>query len=357
MFRWNSTGATKYLANILRFECDSIKQQKCQFKKASNKKAQQLKMERNWQPPLLRDNTNTSYRLLSYNILAQQLLTDNIFLYYDIDPRYLHWKYRVAQLQQEIRKIQPDILCLQEVQHANLKELVQLFGSRYNGSVKLEYVFKKRTGDRCDGCAIIYDRSKFRLVEDRCIEYHDENNPTSNRENVALMAKFALRSAPETMFVAVTTHLLYNPKRHDVRISQIGKLIKGILKFSIDPTKENGRYPVILTGDFNCTADSTPFHVLTAERKPGAQEGNEKPNQRFQMEPISFGSDCASTFQNQWIIVDYILKSYANSGEKSIKIHNTYNLPNIRSCLAHGKIPNRYYGSDHFSLAIQFSII
>uniref|UniRef100_A0A1I8P9I4 Endonuclease/exonuclease/phosphatase domain-containing protein n=1 Tax=Stomoxys calcitrans TaxID=35570 RepID=A0A1I8P9I4_STOCA len=355
MFSWSLKGSTKYLT-ILKRELDCIRQHKCFLKKSSGiRKIQRPPMERNWKPPL--QESSNSYRLLSYNILAQELLTDNMFLYYDNDPKFLSWKYRIGQLGLEVNKLQPDIMCLQEVQHVHLKEMVRLFGARNSGPIKLEYSFKKRTGTRCDGCAILYDKSKFKLIEDSIIEYYDEGCSISNRENIALMAKFALRSDPATTFVVVTTHLLYNPRRHDVRVSQISKLIRGIIKFSKDPTKDTHRLPVILTGDFNCTPDSTPFRMLTTERRAVVPAAKEEKEEHFLLESIHFGSDCASTFQNQWIVVDYILKSCAFGGEKTIQINSTYNLPNVISCQSYGKIPNKNYGSDHFSLAIQFSII
>lgn len=314
-------------------------------------------MEREW--TLRKANSiPLEYRLLSYNILAQELLTDNMFLYYDIDNRFLRWQYRIDLMGQEVRKLEPDIMCLQEVQHGNLKEIIHLFGLRPNGQLKLEYVFKKRTGNRCDGCVIMYDKNKFKLIAERNVEYYTDENAISNRENIALMVKLEAREDPRIRFVTATTHLLYNPRRQDVRICQIEKLLAALIEFSKEDSAEDGhRCPVILTGDFNCTTDSTAFGILTAERRKSSQKSN-KEVECFQMEPIKFGTDCASTLQqNQWIIVDYILKSCSQKNGKSIQINSTYNLPKLDKCRAYGKLPNRFNGSDHFSLAIQFSIV
>lgn len=316
------------------------------------------KMQRIWVPSAkdFLDSSCQQYRLLSYNILAQELLTDNMFLYYDIKQKYLRWKNRIALLGEEIRKIRPDIFCLQEVQHIHLKDIVNLLASNDDGHLKLEYVFKKRTGSRCDGCLILYDREKFKLIKEHCVEYHTENHSISDRENIAVLAKFAPKNDLSKTFVVSTTHLLYNPRRHDVRICQINKLLAAIIDFAKESTKNYKLCPIILTGDFNCTNDSGPFRILTAERRFVCEETN-KTNQQFKMYPLHFGDGTASTYQNQWTTVDYILKSSSEEGEDFIQINSTYHLPQLETCQAHGKLPNKYIGSDHFCLAIQFSII
>ncbi|XP_073812188.1 protein angel [Musca autumnalis] len=320
------------------------------------KKSPTKSMDRRWVsfPKGCYITLHRQYRLLSYNILAQELITDNMFLYYDVNQKYLRWKNRIELLGQEIRRIRPDILCLQEVQHVHLKEIIKEIASKEEGQKKLEYVFKKRTGSRCDGCVIIYDKEKFKLIKELCVEYHTENS-ISNRENIGLLAKFTPRDDPSKKFIVATTHLLYNPLRNDVRICQINKLLGAIIDFAKHSSKNDIFCPVILTGDFNCTTDSAPFRILTDERRFISRGGNE--DKSFKMEPICFGVNTASTYQNQWITVDYILKSCSTDCENSIQVNSTYNLPNLDTCQSQGKLPNKYIGSDHFSLAIEFSIV
>ena len=75
-------------------------------------------------------------------------------------------------------------------------------------------------------------------------------------ENVAIVAKFSLKSDPTIKFLVTTTHLYHNPKRQDVRLAQIQLLLAEIDTFSSD------RCPVILTGDLNCMPFSAPFELL-----------------------------------------------------------------------------------------------
>lgn len=78
---------------------------------------------------------------------------------------------------------------------------------------------------RTDGCAIYYKRDTFNLVEYATVEFHQPNITILNRDNVAVIAKFSPRGNPEVEFVVATTHLLYNPRRQDVRLAQTQLLL------------------------------------------------------------------------------------------------------------------------------------
>lgn len=78
----------------------------------------------------------------------------------------------------------------------------------------------------------------------------------------------------------------------------------------------------------------------------------------------------ASTFQDQWILVDYIFFTATQNNrnatrdrerQKAEKIHNTslqllsyLQLPSTGQCDEIGMIPNRFLGSDHLSLTAKF---
>lgn len=83
-----------------------------------------------------------------------------------------------------------------------------------------------------------------------------------NRCNVAIVARFALQSNPSIQFVVATTHLLFNPKRTDVRLAQIQVLLAELHRIA-----HNGQHPIpiILSGDFNLKPDSEPFRLITGK--------------------------------------------------------------------------------------------
>lgn len=76
------------------------------------------------------------------------------------------------------------------------------------------------------------------------------------------MARFALQSNENVQFVVATTHLLFNPKRTDVRLAQVQVLLAELHRIA-----HNGQHaiPIILSGDFNLQPDSEPFRLITGK--------------------------------------------------------------------------------------------
>jgi len=155
---------------------------------------------------------------MSYNVLSPKLLETHSYLYQDIDPEVLKWDNRKNIFFEEISTLKPDIVCLQEVEES-------LFGPVYQEKFKTwgySGVFKKRTRDKEDGCAIFYNSKKFRLLDKLTVEFFQPHIPLLNRDNVALLVKLEAKNARSgNKLVVGTTHLLFNPKRHvsDILIS------------------------------------------------------------------------------------------------------------------------------------------
>lgn len=80
------------------------------------------------------------------------------------------------------------------------------------------------------------------------------------------MCKFELVSDPSVRFVVATTHLLYNPRRQDVRLAQVQILLAEIDRIATIPiTSEGGEQhhlPIILSGDFNLQPHSAPYNLI-----------------------------------------------------------------------------------------------
>lgn len=82
---------------------------------------------------------------------------------------------------------------------------------------------------------------------------------------MAIIAKFALKSKPDANFVVSTTHLLFNPKRHDIRLAQIQVLLAELDRVARDETQQHQTAPIILTGDFNIQQSSEVFRLIIGE--------------------------------------------------------------------------------------------
>ncbi|CAH2035850.1 unnamed protein product, partial [Iphiclides podalirius] len=211
------------------------------------------------------DGSSFKFKIVSYNVLAQYLLECHPYLYTHCSPRDLKWKVRAARLYNEILSLEPDILCLQEVQASH----IQSFYSKFE---EIGYcgVFKQKTGHRQDGCAIYYKRSMFHLEDHISVEFYQPELPLLNRDNVGLAVRLRPRHPsapglpPAPPLVVATTHLLYNPKRTDVRLAQMQLLLAEIDRFAYyRDGARSGHHPIILTGDLNSPPDSAVIKLLS----------------------------------------------------------------------------------------------
>ena len=154
----------------------------------------------------------------------------------------IEWESRFSRLMEEIQHYNCDILCLQEVQcdHFDTHFKPNLGNLGYDG------VYKKRTGDKRDGCAIFFKTAKLDLVEQTSVEYYQPKGGKSlDRDNIGLLTKFADKDRKSEKYLCVaTTHLLYNPRRIDIRLAQTALMIAGTYVFSkVNKESELIRHP------------------------------------------------------------------------------------------------------------------
>ncbi|XP_044256079.1 protein angel homolog 2 isoform X2 [Tribolium madens] len=201
-------------------------------------------------------NSGFVFSVMTYNVLAQDLINQHPYLYTFHRRDCLKWDTRWNNLLAEIRDLNPDILCLQEVQNTHLDQYFSTFETLgYQG------LYKQRTGPRTDGCAIYYKSSLLTLLEHETVEYNQPSTRLLDRDNVAIIAKFAPKSHLSHSFVVATTHLLYNPKRQDVRLAQTQLLLAEIDRIAFNSSKY---FPVIVTGDLNSTPNSALYKFITS---------------------------------------------------------------------------------------------
>ncbi|KAL6533866.1 hypothetical protein OROHE_013699 [Orobanche hederae] len=210
------------------------------------------------------------FTVLSYNLLADYLATDHYHKLYFHIPRYImDWNWRKKNIIFELGLWSADILCFQEVDRFQDLE-AELRPRGYTG------IWKMRTGDPADGCAIFWrissflafldvttlDEKKFKLLHEESIEY----NKFGLRDNVAQICVFEYlnwhhnsdgastlptsdSSASSDRIVVCNIHVLFNPKRGDIKLGQIRVLLDKAHAVS----KLWDDAPVVVCGDFNCT--------------------------------------------------------------------------------------------------------
>nr|DBA14604.1 TPA: hypothetical protein GDO54_005546 [Pyxicephalus adspersus] len=221
---------------------------------------------RDWQdlysPDLLTEK-QFDFTVLSYNLLSQDLIEQNPHLYLHCPPSILTWDYRWPNLLQELQHWEADILCLQEVQENHYKDQIQPSLKSMGYSCH----YKRRTGRKTDGCAICFKTQRFSLLQESHVEFFRPTINVLNRDNVGLVLllrpvlseETSDKLSPPNLCVA-NTHLLYNPRRGDIKLAQLALLLAEVDKLSRTP--EGGRCPIILCGDLNATPNSPLYHLL-----------------------------------------------------------------------------------------------
>lgn len=137
-------------------------------------------IERHWveadHQPLV---STERFTVASYNILADRNAFEHRDLYVNVPSQYLKWSHRKRVICKELFGLDPDIICLQEVdRYVEISNALVKAG--YTGS------YKRRTGDTIDGCAMFWKSDKLRLLGGESIEFKG----IGLRDNVAQLSVF-----------------------------------------------------------------------------------------------------------------------------------------------------------------------
>ncbi|XP_073220184.1 carbon catabolite repressor protein 4 homolog 5 isoform X2 [Cicer arietinum] len=205
--------------------------------------------------------------VVSYNILGVENASNHLDLYSNIPRRFLEWGRRKRLILEEIDSYNANILCFQEVDHFD--DLDDLF--KNNG---FKSVYKGRTGEANDGCAIFWKDKLFSLLHQEDIEFQkfglrnnvaqlcvlevNHDNPESDTSKLTTEEQ----STRKKRFLIGNTHVLFNPNRGDIKLGQIRLLIDQAYKLS----QEWGNIPVILAGDLNSVPQSAIYEFLSSSK-------------------------------------------------------------------------------------------
>uniref|UniRef100_A0A0R0IDW2 Endonuclease/exonuclease/phosphatase domain-containing protein n=1 Tax=Glycine max TaxID=3847 RepID=A0A0R0IDW2_SOYBN len=217
----------------------------------------------------LKDFSNCMDKVLvvSYNILGVENASNHPDLYSNIPHSFLEWDRRKRLILEEINNYNASILCFQEVDHFNdLDDLFQ--NSGFKG------VYKARTGEAQDGCAVFWKDKLFKLLHQEDIEFQR----FGMRNNVAQLCVFEANhdkkesdacnlttmtpSTGKRRFVVGNIHVLFNPNRGDIKLGQVRLLLDKAYKLS----QEWGNIPVIIAGDLNSVPQSAIYKFLSSSK-------------------------------------------------------------------------------------------
>lgn len=121
--------------------------------------------------------------------------------------------------------------------------------------------YKKRTGSKPDGCAIVFRAARLSLLSSNPVEFLVPGDALLDRDNVGLVLLLRPHSNPSAVILVANTHLLYNPRRGDIKLAQLAILLAEINRLSHLP--DGSASAVVLCGDFNSTPWSPLYNLLT----------------------------------------------------------------------------------------------
>ncbi|XP_010036884.2 carbon catabolite repressor protein 4 homolog 5 [Eucalyptus grandis] len=201
---------------------------------------------------------------VSYNILGVENAMKHQDLYTEVQPRFLKWRRRKKLIRKELNVYDASIVCFQEVDRFDdLADLLKKDG--FGG------VYKARTGEANDGCAIFWKDDRFTLVHQDNIEF----KTFGLRDNVAQLCvlKMKQRVMPDSpaqssaslldqnqLLLVANIHVLFNPNRGDVKLGQIRLLLEKAHQLS----EIWGKIPVIIGGDLNSMPQSAIYQFLAS---------------------------------------------------------------------------------------------
>ena len=173
--------------------------------------------------------------------------------------------------------------------------------------------FKKRTRSMRDGCATFFKKSLFRCEAVVPVEYFVPNVASLDRDNVALLLllqpKHQLLTAEQTQLRKVcvaNTHLLFNPRRGDVKLAQLMKLFAEIDSLTYQTC------PVLICGDMNVEPFSQLYRFIRHGRlmlqgQPAAKLSGQQEQRNYgSRHPVTadfLGHHAGITDQSQYVSV------------------------------------------------------
>ena len=134
-------------------------------------------------------------------------------------------------------------------------------------------MYKRRTRTKTDGCATCYRGDRFSEISATRLEFFRPESELLDRDNVgiALLLQPVLPlgssevpiKAPPCICVA-NTHLLFNPRRGDVKLAQLAIMLAEIHALVKVCKSRAQRCNVILCGDFNAVPRMPLYQLITS---------------------------------------------------------------------------------------------
>lgn len=239
-----------------------------------------------------RDSSGQSTRevcpisIMTYNCLAQALIRRKLF---PDSGDALKWFKRSKVLSNEFKHYNPDVICLQEIDHLQY----QSFWKAEFEKVGYESQFHRKQSKN-HGVAIIWRKELFTLTDKMLIDFDKEPSgeipprTTTNNAGLALSLKFTEKALSKFSngtsrmgIIVGTTHLFWHPFGTYERTRQcyvvLNKMKEFMHRINVLQNNNDGDtshwYP-FFCGDFNSQPFDTPYLSMTS--KPIHYKGRAK---------------------------------------------------------------------------------
>ena len=251
---------------------------------------------------------------------------------------YLEWSYRSPLIVNELTRCQPDVICLQEVDHFFDQ---QLHLNGYDGL----FVPKKdspclysKPNNGPDGCAILYNNRTMTLKCRKDLTLRDTSNKYSHQ--VACLAMFEFKG--HTLCIGAT-HLKAKPGYENLRLAQGLHVMEEMKEFS------NSTYPFIICGDFNAKPSEQFYSAFNSLRDPPLKSAYTASSESGQEPPfttLKYRQNGQIKYTGDYIWYD----------SSQIQVAQLYNLLSEEEIGPNG-LPSERYPSDHMALCAELALI
>lgn len=190
-------------------------------------------MSRSW-ISLSKEVPAKTFNILTYNVLSDVLAKKHNHLYHKANSQLLKWTNRFPRLIGDIKSHDSDIISLQEVEQDQAEDFIKAlpgYTSRY---------IKRTGGIKSDGSLLLVSTAKWKIETTRYIEFNTHNL----NDNIAIIVVLSLIGSKDKVCIG-STHLLWNPKNHSVRLKQLTTLAETINEIVGEDV------PIVIAGDFN----------------------------------------------------------------------------------------------------------
>ncbi|XP_050967150.1 nocturnin [Labeo rohita] len=287
-------------------------------------------------------------RVMQWNVLAQAL-GEGMDSFVQCPMDALNWAERKYLILQEILTYNPDIICLQEVDHYfdMFQPILASLGYQSSFCPKpWSPCLDVENNNGPDGCALFFNHKRFQSLNTTHLRLSAMMLKTNQ---VAIIAALRCR-ATERAFCVAVTHLKARSGWEVLRSAQGSDLLRNLRNVAqrIETEEQSDTdIPLIVCGDFNAEPSEDVYRKfatsnlgLDSAYKHLSTDGkNEPPYTTWKIRPS--GESCHT--------LDYVWYSH-----RAFDVNAVLDFPTAEQ-IGPNRLPSYNYPSDHLSLVCDFS--